>query len=94
MYCNIYEEFSSSFIHLPPDKMAVILQTIFPNALSFSNASWMKVLYFDSYFTEVYSKRPINNKSALVRVMAGRRIGDKPLSEPMLTWFTDAYIWH
>ena len=35
-------------------------------------------------------KGPINNKAALVRVMAWRRTGDKPLSEPMLNWFTDA----
>ena len=26
--------------------------------------------------------------------MAWRRIGDKPLSETMLTWFTDAHVWH
>ena len=26
--------------------------------------------------------------------MAWRRIGDKPLSEPMLSWFTDAYVRH
>ena len=35
----------------------------------------------------------IDNKPALVRVMAWRRIGDKPLSEPMF-WFTDAYMRH
>ena len=39
-------------------------------------------------------KVPIDNKSMLVQVMAWRRIGDKPLSEPMLTQFTDAYMWH
>ena len=33
----------------------------------------------------------IDNKSALVQVMAWRRAGDKPLPEPMLTQFTDAY---
>ena len=33
----------------------------------------------------------IDNKPALVQVMAWRRIGDKPLSEPMLTQFTDIY---
>ena len=33
----------------------------------------------------------INKKPTLVQVMAWRRIGDKPLSEPMLTRFTDAY---
>ena len=37
---------------------------------------------------------PIDNKSALVRVMAWRRTGDKPLPEPMLTQFTDAYMRH
>ena len=37
---------------------------------------------------------PIDNKPALVQVMAWRRLGDKPLSEPMLTWFTDAYMRH
>ena len=37
---------------------------------------------------------PIDNKPALVQVMAWRQIGDKPLSEPMLTQFTDAYMLH
>ena len=36
-------------------------------------------------------KSPIDNKQALVQVMAWRRIGDKPLSESILTPFTDAY---
>ena len=39
-------------------------------------------------------KRPIYNKSALVQVMGWRQIGDKPLSESMLTRFTDAYMRH
>ena len=39
-------------------------------------------------------KSSIDNKPALVQVMAWRRIGDKPLSEPMLTWFTDGYMRH
>ena len=34
----------------------------------------------------------IDNKPALVRVMAWHRRGDKPSSEPMLTQFTDAYM--
>ena len=37
---------------------------------------------------------PIDNKSALVQVMAWRRTGDKPLPEPMMTQFTDAYMRH
>ena len=36
----------------------------------------------------------IDNIPALVQIMAWRRIGDKPLSEPMLTQFTDTYMWH
>ena len=30
-------------------------------------------------------KGPINNIPALVQIMAGRRSGDKPLSEPTMT---------
>ena len=39
-------------------------------------------------------KVPIDNKSVLVQVMAWRRKGDKPLREPMLSEFTDAYMRH
>ena len=54
-----------------------------------------KVLYFDNNFTDVCSyKSPIDNNPALAQIMAWRRIGDKPLSEPVLTWFTDAYMRH
>ena len=37
---------------------------------------------------------PIDNNRALVYTMAWRRIGDKPLSEPMMTQFTDTYMRH
>ena len=37
-------------------------------------------------------KGPFDNKLAMVQVMAWRRTGDKPLPEPMLTHFPDAYI--
>ena len=36
----------------------------------------------------------IENDPALVQIMAWRQIGDKPLSELMLTWLTDAYMRH
>ena len=39
-------------------------------------------------------RSPIDNEPALVQVKAWRRTGDKPLSEPMLTPFTDAYMRH
>ena len=37
-------------------------------------------------------KGPINNIPALVQIMAWRRPGDKPLSEPILTQLTEEYI--
>ena len=43
---------------------------------------------------KIASRSPIDNKSALVRVMAWRRTGDKPLPEPMTTQFADAYVRH
>ena len=36
----------------------------------------------------------IDNKPVLVQVMVWRRTGDKPLTEIMLTQFTDAYMRH
>ena len=39
-------------------------------------------------------KGPIGNKFALVQVMARCCLGDKPSSEPVMTWFTDASIRH
>ena len=38
--------------------------------------------------------RPIDKKSALFQIMAWRRTGGKPLHEPKLTQFTDAYMRH
>ena len=39
-------------------------------------------------------KDPINNIPALVQIMAWRRSGDKPLTESVMTYFTDAYMGH
>ena len=36
----------------------------------------------------------IDNMSALVKIIAWCRPGNKPLSEPMLTQFTEAYMGH
>ena len=41
---------------------------------------------------EFVPKGPIDNKSALVQVMACRRTGDTPLPEAMMTQFTGAYM--
>ena len=39
-------------------------------------------------------KGPINNIPALIQIMAWRQTGDKPLSEPMMAQFNDAYMCH
>ena len=39
-------------------------------------------------------RSPFDNKSALVQVMAWRQTGNKPLPEPMMTQFIDAYTRH
>ena len=70
----------------PIGKMVSISQTTYSDAFS-----WIKILYFDSNFIDVCS---IDCTAALIQVMACRRRGNKPLPEPMLTQFTDAYMWH
>ena len=40
------------------------------------------------------TKGLIDNKWALVQVMAWRWTGDKPLFEPMLSQFTEIYVHH
>ena len=75
--------------HLPLDKMAYILQTTFANAFS-----WMRMYWFRLKFHWSLCNCPISNIPALAQIMAWRRLGDKPLSEPMLTRITDAYMLH
>ena len=72
----------------PLNKMAAILQMTFSNAFS-----WMFSILIQISLKFV-PKGPIDNKWALDQVMAWRRIGDKPLPEPMLIQFTDAYMRH
>ena len=43
---------------------------------------------------KIVSKSLINNVTVLEKVMAWRRTGHKPLSEPMMVKFTDAYMRH
>ena len=41
---------------------------------------------------KLVSKDLIDNKIALIQIMARRRTGDKPLTEQMMAYFTVAYI--
>ena len=70
--------------------MAAISQTTFSNTFL-----WMKSCVFLSKISlKVVPKGLIDDKSALVQVMAWRQTGDKPFPEPMMTQFIDAYMRH
>ena len=62
--------------------------------------NFIGIFFFEDYRIPIrislkfVPRSTIDNKSALVQVMAWRRRGDKPLPEPMLTQFTDANMWH
>ena len=66
--------------HWGRDKMAAIIQTTFSSAFS-----WIKMYEFRLRFHWIFvPKGSINNIPSLVQIMAWRRPGDKPLSEPMM----------
>ena len=74
----------------PLDIMAAISQMRSSNAFSLNENVRISI----KISLKFVSKRPIDNKSALVQVMAWRRTGEKPLPEPMLTQVTHAYMQH
>ena len=89
-YVSFWWYCSRSVILFPHDKMAAFSQTIFSDAFS-----WMKKFKISIKMSlNFVPKGSIDNNPALVQIMAWRQTGDKPLSEPILTWFTDAYIQH
>ena len=66
--------------HWGRDKMAAISQTTLSNSFS-----WMKMFENAPKISLTFvPKGPINNIPALVQIMAWRRSGDKPLSEPVV----------
>ena len=80
----------SFFTHLPLNKMAVILEDNILKCI-FLNEN-------DRILTQISLKfvprSEIDNKSALVQVMAWCQTGNKPLPEPMMTQYTDTFMWH
>ena len=74
----------------PTWQMSAISQTIFSD--SFFVSEKFCILIKNSL--KFVAKGPIDNKPPSVWIMAWRRIGDRPLSKSMLTWFTVAYMRH
>ena len=52
----------------------------------------MKICILIQISVKFVPNDPINNIPALVQIRAWHRIGDKPLSEPMLGQSTDTYM--
>ena len=70
--------------------MVAISQVTFWNAFS-----WMKIFaFFILILLKSVPKGPINSIPALVRIMDWHQPGNKPLAEPLLAYFTDAYMCH
>ena len=55
-----------------------------------TNSTWISI----NISLKFVPKGQINYITALVQIMAWHGPGDKPLSEPMMAWFTDAYMRH
>ena len=73
-------EYYTVLTHWGRDKMAAKFLTTISNAFA-----WMKIYKNPIKISlKLVRKGPINNIPALVQIMAWRRPGDKPLSEPML----------
>ena len=70
----------NALTHLPFDKMAAILADDIFKCI-FSNENDRIPIQIS---LKLVPRIPIDNKLALVQVMAWRRTGDKPLSEPMM----------
>ena len=74
--------------HLPLDKMAANLADDIFNRIFVNEDVWISIKISSNFVP----KGPIDNTPALVQVMAWHRIGNKPLPEPILTQFIDAYM--
>ena len=66
--------------HWGQDKMGAISQMTFSSAFSLNETFWIPI----KISLKFVPKSPINNIPALVEIMAWRRPGDKPLSQPMM----------
>ena len=65
--------------HKGRDKMAAVIQTTFSHA--FSEWKWINCIQISLV---IVPNGPNNNIPALIKIMAWRRPGNKPLSEPMM----------
>ena len=76
--------------HLPLNKMAAILANNIFECIFLNENDRIPIQISLKFVPRI----PIDNKAALVQVMAWRWTGNNPLPEPMMAQFTDAYMRH
>ena len=96
-------EGANKCVHIPPTcfrKPSPLLNSSLPgeNGRLFADDIFRCIFVNEIFFIlikislKVVPKGAIDNNPTLVYIMAWCRLGDKPLSEPMLIRFTDAYM--
>ena len=76
--------------HLPLDKMAAIVAYNIFKCIFLNEKDTIPI----QISLKFVRRSSVDNKPALVQVMAWRRAGDQPLPEPMLAQFPDVYMHH
>ena len=76
--------------HLPLNKMAALLADDIFKCIFLNENEEIPIKISLAFFL----KGMINNIPALVQIKAWHRPGSKPLSEPILTQFTNSYMQH
>ena len=84
------------------DEQLIWFQTFRPkqNVRHFPDDIFEFILFYENgrisikITLECVSQGPIDTIPALVQIMAWRRIGDRPLSEPIMDLVSDAYMRH
>ena len=76
--------------HLPLAKMAATIADNILKCIFFNDNGKIPI----KLSLKLAPKSPIDNKPALVWVMAWHRTGNKPLPEPMMMQFTDVFMQH
>ena len=87
---QIADRMARSLTHIPLDKMNANLADDIFNCKFMNERSYISI-WISLKFVP---RGPIDNRLALVQVMAWHRTGEKPIPEPTLTQFTKAYIRH
>ena len=90
VFSRLLEYMQDHWTHLPLDKMSNNLADDIFNCIFLNENDRILIQISLKYVPS----SPIDNKSALCQLMALHQTGAKPLPEPMMTQFIDAYMRH